>query len=212
MTEVVIAGAVRTPIGKFGGELSSKSAVELGVVAAQAAIDRAGLQPDQVNRAIFGNVYQANNGQNVARQVALNSGMAHSSTAMTVNEVCGSGLQAIHLGAAAIQMGEADVVLVGGTESMSNVPFYAPQMRWGHVLGNAQFTDGLLKDGLLDAFSGHHMVLPRRMLPRSTTLAARTRTALPLHPTKRPSRHRRLVALRPKSCPSPCTRRRVTWW
>lgn len=157
MKEVVIAGAVRTPIGKFGGALASKSAVELGVVAAQAAIDRAGLQPDQVNRAIFGNVYQANNGQNVARQVALNSGMAHSSTAMTVNEVCGSGLQAIHMGAAAIQMGEADVVLVGGTESMSNVPFYAPQMRWGHVLGNAQFTDGLLKDGLLDAFSGHHM-------------------------------------------------------
>ncbi|KRM87780.1 thiolase family protein [Lacticaseibacillus thailandensis] len=157
MTEVVIAGAVRTPIGKIGGALASKSAVELGVIAAQAAMQRAGVQPEQVQRAIFGNVYQANGGQNVARQIALNSGLPERSTAMTVNEVCGSGLQAIHLGFAAIQMGEADVVLVGGTESMSNVPFYLPQMRWGHVLGDGQLTDGLLKDGLLDAFSGQHM-------------------------------------------------------
>ncbi len=152
--EVVIAGTTRTPIGKFGGALASKSAVDLGVIAAKTAIARAGIDPQRINQAIFGNVYQAGSGQNVARQIALNSGMSVSSTAMTINEVCGSGLKAIRLGQSAIMMGDADVVLVGGTESMSNVPYYDTSARWGHKYGNTQLTDGLVRDGLSDAFSG----------------------------------------------------------
>lgn len=152
--EVVIAGTARTPIGKFGGALASKSAVDLGVIAAKAAISRAGIDPQRIDQAIFGNVYQAGSGQNVARQIALGSGMLSSSSAMTINEVCGSGLKAIRLGQSAIMMGDADVVLVGGSESMSNVPYYDTSARWGHKYGDAVLTDGLAKDGLSDAFSG----------------------------------------------------------
>ncbi|WP_179395181.1 acetyl-CoA C-acetyltransferase [Lacticaseibacillus absianus] len=154
MTEVVILSAARTPIGKLGGALSSLSAVELGTVAAQAAIERAGLAPSRVDQAIFGNVLQANSGQNVARQIALKSGLAPASTAMTINEVCGSGLKAVRLGQSAILLGDADVVLVGGTESMSQAPFYAPSARFGHKFGNVEFIDGLYRDGLSDAFTG----------------------------------------------------------
>ena len=157
MVDVVIVSAVRTPIGKFHGSLSALSAVDLGTIVAQAAIERAGLQADVVDQAIFGNVLQANSGQNVARQIALKAGMATDSTAMTINEVCGSGLKAVRLGQAAIVMGDAEIVLVGGTESMSNAPHYLPQLRDGQKYGNSVMVDAIFRDGLSDAFTGEAM-------------------------------------------------------
>lgn len=158
MTEVVIASAVRTPIGKFGGSLSSLSSVDLGTIAAKAAIERAGLNAQDVDQAIFGNVLQAGSGQNVARQIALRAGLDTSSCAMTINEVCGSGLKAVRLAQSAIVMGDAQVVVAGGTESMSNVPFYATNSRFsGHRYGNFSLIDGLQRDGLSDAFTGDAM-------------------------------------------------------
>ena len=158
MTEVVIASAVRTPIGKFGGSLSSLSSVDLGTIAAKAAIERAGLNAQDVDQAIFGNVLQAGSGQNVARQIALRAGLDTSSCAMTINEVCGSGLKAVRLAQAAIVMGDAQVVVAGGTESMSNVPFYATNSRFsGHKYGDFSLIDGLQRDGLNDAFTGNAM-------------------------------------------------------
>ena len=150
---IVIASAVRTPSGKFGGQLSSLSAAEMGIVVAREAITRAGVGAGDVDQSIFGIVLQANSGQNVARQIALGAGMTRSSTAMTVNQVCGSGLKAVRLAQSAIVMGDADVVLAGGAESMSNVPFYLPASRFGHKYGNMPCVDGLHRDGLADAFS-----------------------------------------------------------
>ena len=157
MTDVVIVSAARTPIGALGGSLKDVTAVELGTVAAKAAIARSGLDAAEIDQAIIGNVLQANNGQNVARQIALRSGLDTSSTAMTVNEVCGSGLKAVRLGQAAIILGDADIVLVGGTESMSGAPYYAPRMRFGHKYGSVEFVDGIFRDGLSDAFTGQPM-------------------------------------------------------
>ncbi|MDK6472540.1 thiolase family protein [Gardnerella pickettii] len=158
MSDVVIVSAARTPIGKFGGALKSLTSVELGTIAAKAAIERAGISPKSVDQAIFGNVLQAGSGQNVARQIALRSGLDESSCAMTINEVCGSGLKAIRLAQSAICMGDAQIVVAGGTESMSNVPFYAQNVRFGGLrYGNSALVDGLKKDGLCDAFTGKEM-------------------------------------------------------
>lgn len=157
MQEVVIISAKRTPIGKLGGQLASLSAVELGTVAAKAAIEAAGIDPTQIDQAIFGNVLQAGSGQNVARQIALMSGMTQSSTAMTVNEVCGSGLKAIRLAQSAIVMGDADIVLVGGTESMSQAPYLNKQMRFGSKFGDQTMIDSISSEGLNDAFTHQPM-------------------------------------------------------
>lgn len=157
MQEVVIISAKRTPIGKLGGQLASLSAVELGTVAAKAAIEAAGIDPTQIDQAIFGNVLQAGSGQNVARQIALMSGMTQSSTAMTVNEVCGSGLKAIRLAQSAIVMGDADIVLVGGTESMSQAPYLNKQMRLGSKFGDQTMIDSISSEGLNDAFTHQPM-------------------------------------------------------
>ena len=158
MTDVVIVSAARTSIGKFGGALKSLTSVELGTIAAKAAIKRAGISPKSVDQAIFGNVLQAGSGQNVARQIALSAGLDESSCAMTINEVCGSGLKAIRLAQTAICMGDAQIVVAGGTESMSNVPFYAQNVRFGGLrYGNSALVDGLKKDGLCDAFTGKEM-------------------------------------------------------
>lgn len=157
MQEVVIISAKRTPIGKLGGQLASLSAVELGTVAAKAAIEVAGIDPTQIDQAIFGNVLQAGSGQNVARQIALKSGMTQSSTAMTVNEVCGSGLKAIRLAQSAIVMGDADIVLVGGTESMSQAPYLNKQMRFGSKFGDQTMIDSISSEGLNDAFTHQPM-------------------------------------------------------
>ena len=157
MKEVVIMSAKRTPIGKFGGQLASLTAVDLGTIAAKAAIQAAGIEADQIDQAIFGNVLQAGSGQNVARQIALNSGLAQTSVAMTVNEVCGSGLKAIRLAQSAIVMGDADVVLVGGTESMSQAPYLNNGMRFGSKFGDQTVVDSISSEGLNDAFTNKPM-------------------------------------------------------
>lgn len=157
MKEVVIMSAKRTPIGKFGGQLASLTAVDLGTIAAKAAIQAAGIEADQIDQAIFGNVLQAGSGQNVARQIALNSGLAQTSVAMTVNEVCGSGLKAIRLAQSAIVMGDADVVLVGGTESMSQAPYLNKGMRFGSKFGDQTVVDSISSEGLNDAFTNKPM-------------------------------------------------------
>lgn len=151
--KVVIVSAARTPIGKFGRNFHGISAVQLGTIAAKAAIERSGLAPAMIQQTIFGTVLQAGQGQNVARQVELNAGLPVTSTAMTINQVCGSSLKAIRLGQSAILMGDADAVLVGGTESMSHAPYLNPRTRWGSKYGDVTLTDSLAKDGLMDAFT-----------------------------------------------------------
>ena len=155
--DVVIVSAARTAIGNFGGAFASASAVELGRVAAQAAIARAGIQAEAVDELIYGNVLGAGLGQNVARQVALSSGMREESTAFGVSKVCGSGLKAVILGAQSILAGDADVVVAGGCESMSNAAYVLPSNRWGQRMGDGQTIDTMIRDGLTDAFDHQHM-------------------------------------------------------
>ena len=138
MREVVIVGAARTPIGSFGGSLAKVSAVDLGIIAAKEAIKRAGIQPEMIDEVILGNVLSAGLGQNVARQVALGAGVPETVPATTINKVCGSGLRSVSMAAQFIMLGDADVVLVGGTESMSNAPYLMPGARWGQRMGMAK--------------------------------------------------------------------------
>jgi len=141
MREVVIAGAARTPIGTFGGSLTSVSAVDLGVVASKAAMDRAGIKPEMVDEVIMGNVLQAGLGQNTARQIAIHSGIPKEVPSFTINKVCGSGLRAISLAAQIILLGDADIILAGGTENMSAAPYLVPKARWGARMGDAKMID-----------------------------------------------------------------------
>ena len=144
-----IAAAVRTPIGRFLGGLADLTAVDLGAVAARSAIERAGVAPDAVEGVIFGNARQAGVGPNPARQVAVAAGLKETVPAYTVNMACASGLKAVELGAMAIQAGEAEVMVVGGTESMSRVPFLVEGLRTGHKLGPIELVDGMYRDGFL---------------------------------------------------------------
>jgi acetyl-CoA C-acetyltransferase len=137
---------VRTPIGKFGGSLASLTAADMGVVAAKAAMERAGIQPEQVEEAIFGNARQAGGGPNVARQISIRSGVPQEVPAFTVNKACASGLKSIALAYQAILLGDASCILAGGTESMSRVPYYL-EARWGYRLGNQDLVDGMYRDG-----------------------------------------------------------------
>lgn len=157
MRDVVIVSAARTAIGAFGGSLSKLSAVELGVIAAKEAIKRAGIDPKIIDEAIIGNVLGAGLGQNVARQVSIHAGLNENSSAMTINKVCGSGLRAVSLAAQMIKCGDADIILAGGTESMSNAPYILPSNRWGQRMGDASLVDIMIKDGLWDAFNDYHM-------------------------------------------------------
>lgn len=162
MNEVCIVAARRTPIGRFLGALSGESAVDLGVHASRAVLD--GLPGGRVGQVIFGNVLSAGLGMNVARQIGIGAGLPVTTPAFTVNTMCGSGMQAVLLAYQAICSGETDVVLCGGTESMSNAPHLLQRSRTGIKLGNATLTDSLLSDGLLDAFSGDHMALTAEQL------------------------------------------------
>ena len=154
--DIVIISATRTAIGKFGGQFSSISAVELGTAAAKSAIQKGNIDPTLIDTVIFGQVLQAGLGQNPARQVALNSGLSHTSTALTVNEVCGSGLKSILLAAQAIRLGDAKIVLAGGMENMSLAPHLLPN-RFATKNGNCTMIDALFHDGLTDAFSNEAM-------------------------------------------------------
>lgn len=157
MKNIVIASAVRTPVGSFGGAYKNVSAVDLGVVAAKEAIARAGIKPEDIDEAIIGNVLQAGLGQNVARQIVIHAGCPVGVPAMTINKVCGSGLRAVSLAAQIIKAGDADVVLAGGTESMSGAPFLVKEARWGARMNDKAFVDAMINDALWDAFNGYHM-------------------------------------------------------
>lgn len=155
--EVVIVGAARTPIGKFQGAYSSLSAVDLGTAASKAALDRAGIEPNQIEEVVMGHVLTAGQGQNPARQVLIHSGIPSSVGAFTVNKVCGSGLKAVMLVAQAIKAGDIEVGLAGGMESMTNAPYLLPNARAGYRLGNGQMIDSMINDGLWDIYNDFHM-------------------------------------------------------
>ena len=154
MKNVYLAASVRTPIGRFGGMLASSTAADLGVAVARTSLERARLHPDQVQQSIWGCARQAGGGPNVARQITYRAGVPETVPAFTVNQACGSGLQAIILAAQQIILGRAEVVLAGGTESMSRVPYFAEGARWGMRMGNTELVDGMYRDGFNDPLSG----------------------------------------------------------
>ncbi len=157
MKEVVIVSAVRTPIGSYGGSFKDVSAIKLGEVAAKEAMIRANVLPEQIDEVIFGSVLQAGIGQNVARQVAIAAGIPDTVPSMTINKVCGSGLRTVSLAAQIIALGDADIVLAGGTENMSATPYLLPKARWGHRMGDGAVVDYMVHDGLTDIFNKYHM-------------------------------------------------------
>ena len=157
MEEVVIVAAKRSAIGKFGGQFKSISAVDLGVEVLKDTLASIDLDPKKVEQVILGNVLSAGLGQNVARQVALKSGLSNESTAVTINQVCGSGLRTVMMGAQAIMLGDADIVVAGGTENMTRAPYVVDSARWGQRMGNGQMIDTMQHDGLTDAFSNDAM-------------------------------------------------------
>jgi acetyl-CoA C-acetyltransferase len=157
MKEVVIVSAVRTPMGSFGGSLSGISATRLGAAAIKGAIDKAGIDPKEVNEVFMGNVLQANLGQAPARQAAIFAGLGNNVPCTTINKVCASGMKSIMIGAQSIMAGDNEVVVVGGMENMSQVPYYLENARYGYKLGNGALTDGLVKDGLTDVYNNYHM-------------------------------------------------------
>jgi acetyl-CoA C-acetyltransferase len=154
---VYIVSAVRTPIGSFGGSLKDFSAPQLGAIAIQAAVERAGIRPEEVQEVMMGCVIQANTGQAPARQAAKFAGLPDSVICTTVNKVCASGMKAVAQAAQSILLGDADIMVAGGMESMSNVPFYNANLRWGNKYGNVTLVDGLAKDGLTDVYHNYAM-------------------------------------------------------
>jgi acetyl-CoA C-acetyltransferase len=155
--DIVIISGCRTPVGKFQGSLSSFSAPQLGAMVVREAVNRAGIDPAQVDECIMGNVVSAGLGQNPARQAAIFGGLSPATGAMTINKVCGSGLKAVALAAQAVQTGNSSVVVAGGMESMTNAPYLLPQARQGYRLGNAEIIDSMVHDGLWDVFNNYHM-------------------------------------------------------
>ena len=157
MREVVIVHAARTAVGTFGGALRDIPAVDLGKITVEEALKRAQVKPEQVEEVILGNVLQAGQGQNPARQVLIRSGIPREIPATTINKVCASGLKAVMMAAQAIKAGDADIVVAGGIESMSQAPFYVPGARWGYRMNDGTLVDGMIHDGLLDIFNRYHM-------------------------------------------------------
>jgi acetyl-CoA C-acetyltransferase len=157
MSEVVIVSAVRTPIGKFQGSLQSYSSPQLGALVVREAVKRAGVDPAQVDECIMGCVLQAGLGQSPARQAVIRGGLPPEVGALTVNQVCGSGLRAVSLAAQAIQTGDAEIVIAGGMESMTNAPYLLPQARAGYRMGNGNLVDAMINDGLWDVYNQFHM-------------------------------------------------------
>ncbi|WP_447863896.1 acetyl-CoA C-acetyltransferase [Kluyvera sichuanensis] len=166
MKDVVIVGAVRTPIGCFQGALARHSAVELGSLVINALVERSGISAATIDEVIIGQVLTAGTGQNPARQSAIKGGLPNTVSAITINDVCGSGLKALHLATQAIQCGEADVVIAGGQENMSRAPHVLTDSRTGAQLGNSQLIDSLVHDGLWDAFNDYHMGVTAENLAR----------------------------------------------
>ena len=157
MREVVIASAARTPIGSYGGTLKDTAAVTLGAIAVKEAMKRAGIAPEMMDEVVLGCVLQAGQGQNVARQVSMAAGIPQEVPSMTINKVCGSGLRTVGLAAQMIKAGDADIVVCGGTESMSNTPYAIPSARWGARMNDQKMVDLMVNDGLWDVFNNYHM-------------------------------------------------------
>jgi acetyl-CoA C-acetyltransferase len=157
LNEAVIISAARTPVGKFLGSLKGFSATQLGAIAVREAVKRAGVKPEDVDEVIMGCVIQAGLGQNPARQAALNGGLPPAVAAVTVNKVCGSGLKAVMMAAQAVQLGDSEMVVAGGMESMSNAPYLIPKAREGYRLGNGELVDSMINDGLWCSFENYHM-------------------------------------------------------
>ncbi|MEC2070943.1 acetyl-CoA C-acetyltransferase [Alkalihalophilus marmarensis] len=157
MREVVIVSAARTPVGTFGGALSSVPAVDLGAVAAKEAIKRANIQPEDIDEVLIGNILSAGLGQNVARQVAIYAGLPETTPALAINKLCGSGLRTVSMGAQFIALGDADVILAGGVENMSQAPYVMPNARWGQRMGDGKLVDTMIYDALTDKFNNIHM-------------------------------------------------------
>src|SRR5258708_21388596 len=164
MKEVVIVSAVRSPVGKFQGSLLSFAAPRLGALVVREAVRRSGVDPAQVDECVMGCVLQAGLGQNPARQAAIYGGLPAESAALTVNQVCGSGLRAVALAAQAIRIGDAEVMVAGGMESMSNAPYLLPQARTGYRMGNGTVVDAMVNDGLWEAYRGFHMGVGAEMI------------------------------------------------
>jgi acetyl-CoA C-acetyltransferase len=157
LNEAVIISAARTPVGKFLGSLKNFTAPELGAMVVRESVKRAGVKPEDVDEVIMGCVIQAGLGQNPARQAALNGGLPSTVSAVTVNKVCGSGLKAVMMAAQGVQLGDTDIVVAGGMESMSNAPYLIPKAREGYRLGNGELVDSMINDGLWCAFENYHM-------------------------------------------------------
>ncbi|MFN9802021.1 MAG: thiolase family protein, partial [Bacteroidota bacterium] len=183
--EVYIVSAVRTPMGSFGGSLSAIPATRLGAVAIRGSLERIGLQPEEVQEVLMGCVLQANVGQAPARQAAIFAGLPASVQCTTVNKVCASGMKAIMQGAQAILLGDADVVVAGGMESMSQVPFYAPAVRWGNKYGDTALVDGLAKDGLTDVYHNYAMGNAADMCARECQISREDQDAFAIESYKR---------------------------
>jgi len=157
MRQAVVADAARTAIGKFGGMLRDVPATQLGTIVVEAALERCGVPPADVDEVILGNVLQAGLGQNPARQAAIGAGVPAEVPSFTVNKVCGSGLKAVALAAQAVAAGDADIVVAGGTENMSAAPFLVPKARWGYRMGDGALVDSMVRDGLWEIFNDYHM-------------------------------------------------------
>ena len=157
MRDVIIASIVRTPVGSFGGALKDVSSVRIGTLVVKEAMKRAGIEPGQVENVIMGNVLQAAQGQNVARQILIHAGIPQEIPAMSINKVCASGLRSVSLAAQIIKAGDADIIVAGGTENMSAAPYALMKARWGYRMGESNIVDTMIKDGLWDAFNDYHM-------------------------------------------------------
>jgi acetyl-CoA C-acetyltransferase len=185
MKEVYVISAVRTPMGSFGGALKDISATELGAIAIKGAIQKAGIDPREIQDVLMGCVIQANLGQAPARQAAKYAGLPDHVNCTTVNKVCASGMKAIALAAQSIMLGDADVVVAGGMESMSRVPFYVENMRWGNKYGNVPMVDGLSRDGLTDVYDGKAMGNAAELCARECGISREEQDAFAIESYKR---------------------------
>lgn len=180
MREVVIVSAARTPIGSFGGSLSGLSAVELGTAAAREAILRSGVDPALIDDVIIGNILSAGLGQNPARQISIFSGIPDNVPAMTINKLCGSGLRAVSMAAQFIMLGDAEIILAGGTESMSNAPYLLPKGRFGYRMGDGKIVDSMVYDGLTEIFNNYHMGVTAENIARRWNISREEQDAFAL--------------------------------
>ena len=199
--EVVIVGAARTPIGSFLGSLAAVPAARLGAIAIRAALERAGVAPGAVDEVVMGNVLQAGEGQAPARQAALYAGLPEKTPAWTLNKVCGSGLKAVISGAQAIALGDADVVVAGGMESMSNVPYYDRAARTGARMGNVELLDGMVFDGLWDVYNQQHMGMCAEACAASQGIPRSAQDEYALESTRRAIEAQRSGAFRAEIAP-----------